>query len=207
MELQRLRFALNRDVLIPQRAGINEAGIDFFMPRDLLVSDILRANEKVEDVHILDSNNDWPSSGNVFLNHDKSKVTCIILGVGARIIIPSGVHALIEPKHSALIAANKSGVATKKGLIFGAQVVDSTYTGEIHISVINTSDNPQVIKPDEKIIQFIHTPILLTEIEKISWDGVNGFLEISRDWSERGSSWQGSTDKKDIEPYNDGPNS
>ena len=110
----------------------------------------------------------------------------------------------------ALIAANKSGVSTKKGLIFGAQVVDSTYVGEIHISELNPGEFPQVLKAGEKAIQFIHTPILLTRIEKIGWDGFDGFLENAKNWSERGDNWQGSTDEnelKDIEPYNDGPNS
>lgn len=208
MEIPRLRFALSRDVRMPERAGEHEAGIDFFMPRKLFMKDILDANAKVEDITIYYTNDNWPPEGMVYLNHgEDGYITGIILGAGARIIIPSGVHALIEPWNSALIAANKSGVSTKKGLIFGAQVVDSTYTGEIHISLINTSDNPQVVQPDDKVIQFIHTPILLTSVEKINWDGIEGFLEISKGWSKRGDNWQGSTNNvKDIEPYDDKPN-
>lgn len=205
----RLRFALNREVQLPKRAGEHEAGIDFFIPKNLTVEDILKANKDVPDIAIFecDSSN-WPSFGEVcLLTNDEGFVSDIWIGVGSRIIIPSGVHALIEPWNSELIAANKSGVSTKKGLIFGAQVVDSTYTGEIHISLINTGDSPQVIKAGDKAIQFIHTPIFLTKVEQISWDGVNGFLENAKNWSKRGDSWQGSTDneKSDIEPYNDGP--
>ena len=204
----RLRFALNREVQLPKRAGEHEAGIDFFIPKNLTVEDILKANKDVPDIIIYEGHNNWPSAGTVCLHTNGSEyVTDILFGAGSRIIIPSGVHALIEPWNSELIAANKSGVSTKKGLIFGAQVVDSTYTGEIHISLINIGDSPQVIKAGDKAIQFIHTPIFLTKVEQISWDGVNGFLENAKNWSKRGDSWQGSTDneKSDIEPYNDGP--
>lgn len=204
--MNRLRFALSRDVKMPQRAGEHEAGIDFFVPNKLYKDDILKANVNISGINIIKSDHYWPSGNNVYLNcDDQGKVNSIILGAWSRIIIPSGVHALIEPWDSALIAANKSGIATKKGLIFGAQVVDSTYTGEIHISIINPGEIPQVLKPGEKAIQFIHTPVLLTRIENINWDGVGGFLDISEGWSDRGSNWQGSSNKvNEIEPYNDG---
>lgn len=197
MEQSRLRFALSRGVQLPKRAGEHEAGIDFFIPTDLTVDDIMKANKDVHDVVILECPNEWASAGQVCLHvNEFGFVTNIWLGAGSRIIIPSGVHALIEPWDSALIAANKSGVSTKKGLIYGAQVVDSTYTGEIHISLINPGENPQVLKAGDKAIQFIHTPILLTKIERIGWEGSDGFSENSKNWSERGSNWQGSTDNQ-----------
>jgi dUTPase len=202
----RLRFALSREVQLPKRAGSNEAGIDFFVPTNLTVEDILKANKDVPDINIYQGNTDWPSAGTVCLHtNENGFVSEIWFGAGSRIIIPSGVHTLIEPWNSALIAANKSGVSTKKGLIFGAQVVDSTYTGEIHISELNPGEFPQVLKAGEKAIQFIHTPILLTRVEQIGWDGLDGFLENAKNWSERGSNWQGSTDNEqnEIEPYNE----
>jgi len=205
----RLRFALSREVEFPKRASEHEAGIDFFVPKDLTVEDILKANKDVPDVTIFEGISEWPAAGHICLHvNEDGFVTNIWFGAGSRIIIPSGVHALIEPWASALIAANKSGVSTKKGLIYGAQVVDSTYTGEIHISQINPGEDPQVISAGDKAIQFIHTPVLLTQVEHIEWDGFDGFLENAKDWSKRGDNWQGSTDheKKDIDPYNDGPN-
>jgi len=207
--MERLRFALSREVQLPKRAGEHEAGIDFFIPKDLTIEDIKKANKDVHDIVIFEGVSEWSPAGHVCLHvNENGFITNIWFGAGSRLIIPSGVHALIEPWASELIAANKSGVSTKKGLIFGAQVVDSTYTGEIHISLINPGENPQVISAGDKAIQFIHTPILLTKVEQIGWDGSDGFLETSKNWSERGSNWQGSTDnqKNEIEPYNDGPN-
>ena len=81
-------------------------------------------------------------------------------------MIPSGIKTWL-PEGTALIAANKSGVATKKGLIFGAQVVDSDYAGEVHISIINVGTQSQVIECGDKLIQFIHTPVLLSNLEMV----------------------------------------
>ena len=99
------------------------------------------------------------------VNHDSNKMV-IILKPGERVLIPSGVKTWMEPG-TALIAANKSGVATKKGLIFGAQVVDSDYAGEVHISVINTGNYNAYIETGDKLIQFIHTPVLLTPLDEV----------------------------------------
>lgn len=70
----------------------------------------------------------------------------IALKPGHRILIPSGIKGLLEPPASMLMAANKSGIATKKGLIFTAEIVDSPYVGEIHIGIYNTSQEIQVIE-------------------------------------------------------------
>ena len=65
-----------------------------------------------------------------------------------------------------LIAANKSGIATKKGLLFTAEIVDSPYVGEIHIGVYNASQESQIIEAGQKLVQFIHVPVYITEDRK-----------------------------------------
>jgi dUTPase len=54
--------------------------------------------------------------------------------------IPSGIKADVAVG-MALVAFNKSGVATKHGLQVGACVVDSGYEGEIHLHVMNVRLN------------------------------------------------------------------
>ena len=83
-----------------------------------------------------------------------------------RILIPSGIKADI-PEGYALIANNKSGVANKLGLIFGSSVVDSDYQGEIHLSLINTTDQEIRLGPGQKIVQFLLTPIPQTEVVEV----------------------------------------
>lgn len=103
---------------------------------------------------------------------------------GESILIPSGVKAQVPEGH-ALIAFNKSGVATKQGLSVGACVVDEDYEGEIHLHMINTSQQPQEILPGQKLVQFILLPINYQNVEQ-----VDSFSE--RD-SERGDGGFGST--------------
>jgi len=200
----RFRYVVCREVIEPRRAGESEAGIDFFIPTNLTLNDLYKANEK-SNTEVVQSSGYWPESNKVYIkikNNECPYVNEIILGPGARIIIPSGICGLLEPANSMLMAANKSGISTKKGLIYGAEIVDSSYTGEIHINLINTSDIPQTIEVDEKsALQFIHVPIYTTIPERIDYDE---FELESRNWSERGSNWQGSTD---IEPYDDKDNS
>ena len=71
-----------------------------------------------------------------------------------RILIPSGIKMEVPEGH-VLVAFNKSGVSTKKGLDVLACVVDEDYQGEIHLSLYNTTNWPVVLKPGEKIVQFI----------------------------------------------------
>lgn len=120
-----------------------------------------------------------------------TKIEIEIPGCG-RILVPSGVKVWINPKNSALIATNKSGVATKKGLVVGATTVDSTYTGEVHLSVINTNLHPVRVTLGEKLVQFIHTPVILSQMVEVSEDEYNN---ISSD-SNRGSGGFGSTGLK-----------
>ena len=168
-----VKFLKTRDVKSPVRGTGEAAGIDFFVPNfsaDFLV-DLIKKNPGIE-VTITD---------NMYISIKPQH----------RVLIPSGIHTWMVPG-TALIAANKSGVATKKGLVFGAQVVDSDYAGEVHISVINTTDAPVVIACGDKLIQFIHTPVLLTPLDEVDAD------EFERLHSEslRGEGGFGSTGTK-----------
>ena len=77
---------------------------------------------------------------------------------GERYLIPSGIKANV-PEGYALIAMNKSGVATKKSLIIGACVVDSDYQGEIHMHLINVGNYATKVVPGQKLVQFLLVPV------------------------------------------------
>jgi dUTP pyrophosphatase len=66
----------------------------------------------------------------------------------------------------ALLVFNKSGRATKLKLDKGAEVIDSTYRGEIHVHLFNHSDKLVFIPKGEKIAQFILMPIWNGEPEE-----------------------------------------
>jgi dUTPase len=68
------------------------------------------------------------------------------------ILIPTFVKARFDPEWQ-MIVHNKSGVATLQKLDVGADVIDSSYEGEIHIHVFNTSPIPQFISFGQKLAQ------------------------------------------------------
>ena len=77
---------------------------------------------------------------------------------GEDVKIPSGIKTKINQGY-ALIAFNKSGVATKQRLQVGACVVDEDYQGEIHLHVFNSSNSIIRIVPGQKLVQFILVPV------------------------------------------------
>ena len=151
MSNMELKYIKIRDVKSPVRGTAEAAGIDFFVPNcnTKFINDFGEKNPEIYCV----------------IADDDSSMD-FVLHPGQRVLIPSGIKTWMTPG-TALIAANKSGVASKKGLIFGAQVVDSDYAGEVHISVINTSNTQVSILTGEKLIQFIHTPVLLTPLKEV----------------------------------------
>jgi dUTP pyrophosphatase len=85
---------------------------------------------------------------------------------GESMFIPSGLEFHI-PNNYALVAFNKSGVAVKQGLQVGACVIDSDYTGEVHIHVTNVTNKTVKILPQQKIIQLLMCPVVLAETEEV----------------------------------------
>ena len=104
------------------------------------------------------------------------------------ILIPAGIKVCI-PEGYALVANNKSGIATKKRLIHGASVVDEDYQGQLHLHLINVGSEPVTINPGDKIIQFLlekqeYATVLEVSSEEELYSGVV---------SERGTGGFGST--------------
>lgn len=172
--MHEIKFLKIRDVKSPVRGTDEAAGIDFFVPNynEKFEKDFKEKNPEIRCAVYIDEME-------------------IELDPGQRVLIPSGIKTWMTPG-TALIAANKSGIASKKGLIFGAQVVDSDYAGEVHISVINTSNEDVIITTGEKLIQFIHTPVLLTPPEEVDEYTFNAL----HDKSQRGEGGFGSTGVK-----------
>ena len=183
--MDRIRFNKLRDVETPSRANQFDAGLDFYIPNDLTAEDIVTKNPHL--------NPDLLWSLLTFFGDNIEKIGEILLPSHTRILIPSGIRVLIEPKESALIVANKSGNASNKGLIYTAQVIDSPYTGEIHLGVYNTTHEPVRLTAGQKLVQLLHVPLYMLPLEEISTEQYD---YIAKDWGTRGSKGFGSTDNK-----------
>lgn len=201
-----IKFFISRKVTPPSRAFNYDAGIDFFVPEfnSSFITDLLKKNDFlrkksfihtsalcISDNRVASENSSDPS----FIKFDENN-NCLYIELlpNERILIPSGVYCEMESGGRALIAANKSGISAKHGLIFGSQVVDYQYQGEIHLSLINVSNYPVKIYEGMKIIQFIETPIYNSSI--LFFDSLNELYSGSH--SERGEGSFGSSDKNNA---------
>ena len=113
----------------------------------------------------------------------------ISLTPGDSCLIPSGIKVNV-PEGYALIAFNKSGVATKKGLQVGACVVDCGYQGEIHIHLVNVGQEFAQLNPGDKVVQFVLIKLGDPVIQQVSED------DLYEKESNRGEGGFGSTGTK-----------
>jgi len=148
-------FTKLRDVQSPTRAHDTDSGIDFFIP-----------NKFPEDFEIKVTPN-----GSVDMTR-KFLAWKLLIRPGQGVLIPSGIAAVIEPWYD-LVLDNKSGMSTKWWFIVGAKVVDSSYRGEIHLHLINASDQIQELELWQKVVQGIIRKVELcnpTEITQEEFD-------------------------------------
>jgi dUTPase len=179
-----MQFIKTRDVKNPERNVAENAGIDIYIP-----------NKTPEFVEALLAKNPQIMTNKELLNMGvrRSYIEDNIIWIAPHsdVIIPSGIRSKFA-SNLALIANNKSGIATKKKLVFGASVIDASYQGEWHLHLINTSDNYQSLEFGQKAIQFIPHLIATDEVEVLDLSPEEFYTEKTS----RGDGWQGSTGVK-----------
>ena len=100
-------------------------------------------------------------------------------------VIPTGLKIEV-PEGYMLEIKNKSGIASKRGLLVGACVVDRGYTGEIFVNLHNVTHRNQTIHSGDKIAQAVLVKIT-TDISLVEADS------IYDDETSRGAGALGST--------------
>jgi dUTP pyrophosphatase len=83
----------------------------------------------------------------------KNSITLLPLD---RILIPTGLFIELPDGYEAQVRP-RSGLAIKRGLTMlnSPGTIDSDYRGEIKCIVVNLSNDPQTIEPDERIAQIV----------------------------------------------------
>ena len=105
-----------------------------------------------------------------------------ILSTGLRVEIPYGY--MLEVK-------NRSSWAAKRGLLVGAHIIDSGYSGVIFIDLHNVGSKPQTIVNGDKIAQLVLLPIMQPSLQKVQKEELYKEVSII---SKRGEGSLGSTD-------------
>lgn len=169
---KKIQFTKIRDVKSPNRANLNDAGMDFYIPKysEKFLNDLKTTNAANKLQYILDGD-----------DGEKPNYTLrIIIPAGEQINIPSGIKVNILDKNTYLEANNKSGIASKYHLVVGASVVDADYQGEVHLNLINTGNTDIEVFSGMKIVQFIHKYYIHTDLEEISVDEYNNLKASDR---------------------------
>lgn len=102
-----------------------------------------------------------------------------IIGTGLKIALPEGYEAQVRPR---------SGLAAKHGIsvLNAPGTIDADYRGEIGVILVNLSNDPFTVEPEERIAQLV-----LAKHEQIEWKLTAQLTE-----TDRGSGGFGSTGKK-----------
>lgn len=102
----------------------------------------------------------------------------ITLGPLERVLIPTGIYLDIPEGYEVQVRP-RSGLALKRGLtvLNTPGTVDSNYTGEIGVILVNLSNEPQIIEPGERVAQMVFTKVenmVLEELEIITKETERG---------------------------------
>ena len=111
----------------------------------------------------------------------------LTLAPGERACLSTGIAIALPSKEYVGLVFARSGLAVKHGLALsnGVGVIDSDYTGEIKVGLVNLSQQAYQIQPNERIAQLLIMPVALPELVQVD----------SLSQTERGSGGFGSTGK------------
>lgn len=92
----------------------------------------------------------------------------VTLKPGERKLIPTGFAIQTEPGYAAILCA-RSGISFKNGIALanGIGVIDSDYTGEVKVSLINNSDTAFTVENGMRIAQMMIIPVASAIIQEV----------------------------------------
>ncbi len=144
-----MKIARIRNVKLPTKASINNAGIDFYVPE--FDTQFLKDMKKCNEGYL------------AFYNQTFS------IKPGQRIFIPSGIKVQV-PCGYVLITFNQSGTPMEHKINVLPHVIDDNYQKEIYLSIINLSDRNFLMRVGDKLLQFILVKIGSNSVIEVSKD-------------------------------------
>ena len=101
---------------------------------------------------------------------------------GKRALVPTGFAIGLPSREYVALIFARSGLAVKSGVALssGVGVIDSDYTGEVLVGLINQSDTEFVINPGDRIAQLAvlpvcHASVVVTQCLETTKRGSGGF--------------------------------
>ncbi len=129
----------------------------------------------------------YATSGSAGLDLRAVLETPISLPPLARAMLPTGLYIELPEGYEAQVRP-RSGLAAKRGLtcLNSPGTIDSDYRGQIHVILVNLSNETQTIEHGERVAQMV-----IARYEQITWQAVETLSE-----TERGAGGFGSTGTK-----------
>ena len=126
----------------------------------------------------------YQTAGSAGMDLSASLEAPITLKSMERKLIPTDIYISLPSGYEAQIRS-RSGMAFKKGLavVNGIGTIDSDYTGNIFVAMINLSTEDQIIEDGDRVAQMV-----ISKYETIEWELVETLTE-----TERGDGGFGST--------------
>jgi dUTP pyrophosphatase len=89
----------------------------------------------------------------------------VVLQPGERKLINTGIAIQIEDSDLAGFVFARSGMASKRGIALsnGVGLIDSDYTDELKVAIVNLSNCPQEINSGDRIAQLVIMPVYEVE--------------------------------------------
>ena len=90
----------------------------------------------------------------------------LTLQPGERALVGTGMAIGLPSRETVGLVFARSGLAVKKGLTLsnGVGVIDSDYTGELRVGLVNLGSEPVTLQPGERMAQLVVMPVLLPDI-------------------------------------------
>jgi len=84
-------------------------------------------------------------------------------------VIPTGIAIELESADYVAYIFARSGLAIKHGVAPAncVGVIDSDYRGEVCVGLVNQTNMPYTIEPNERIAQMVISPVVLPDIELV----------------------------------------
>ena len=98
--------------------------------------------------------------------------TDLVINPKCSVLVPLGIRFEI-PFGWDLAVYNKSGISTKKHLIKGAELIDSSYRGEVHVHLFNLSPYTETFKRGDKIAQLVMREVWMGYLEETNYIDTN----------------------------------
>ena len=111
----------------------------------------------------------YATEGSVGLDLPAAVEEPLVIGPGARVLVPTGFALAIPPGYEGQIRP-RSGLAAKHGITIpnAPGTIDSDYRGEVKVLLLNGGEESLTIKRGDRVAQLVIAPVVRAELIEVS---------------------------------------